>query len=173
MTIESDFAVARQSHRAAIAGYLRAATGVPDARWNEPLKPGGWSPAQVTEHLRMAYDMLGGELRGQPGLRVRVPWWLRPILRMRFLPRILSHGEIPAGARAPRELRPGGGPFPKAETLSALETRAAACEVAVGERWDEPGAFATHHVFGKLTPKELLRFAVVHADHHAKQLNPR
>jgi hypothetical protein len=166
----SDFETARLEHRSAVTSYLEAARRVADDRWNEPVKPGAWSAGQISEHLRLSYAVFGGELRGKTGLRIRTSWWMRLILRFRYLPRILSEGRIPQGAKAPREVRPDGGPFPRAETLAALEREAAECEAAIRERWDQPTAFATHHVFGKLTPDQALRFATVHIRHHAAQL---
>ena len=173
MPVEPAFEKAKAAHQAAVQSYLRAAAAVPEAQWNTPRRPGAWSPAQITEHLRLSYDMLGGEIAGGVGLRVRTSWWQRLIVRFKFLPGILEHGTIPPGARTPSELRPGEGPFPRDESLAALTSRAASCEAALGSRWNEPGAYATHHVFGRLTPKEILRFAAVHAEHHAAQLTSR
>jgi hypothetical protein len=95
---------------------------------------------------------------------------MRLLLRFKFLPAILDRGAIPAGARAPSEVRPGSGPFPRAQVLAALEGRAARVEALIAALApDQPGAM-THHVFGRLTAREAIRFATIHNDHHARQL---
>ncbi|MBM4186554.1 MAG: DinB family protein [Gemmatimonadetes bacterium] len=160
----------RRRHREAAASFLAAARAVPADRWNVPIRPGAWSPAQVAEHLRLSCQTLGGELEGRPGLRVRTSWWQRALLRFKFLGAILDHGKIPAGARAPRELVPGPGPFDRETVLADLEDAANRCEAAVAARWHDRTAGATHHVFGHLVPSQLIRFSSVHFVHHSAQI---
>lgn len=102
-------------------------------------------------------------------MRIRSPWWLRPLIRFRFLRGILDRGTIPANAPAPRELRPGPGPFDRESTLTELADLVAAFEAIVPARLN--GA-VTHHVFGRLAVADMVRFATVHLDHHARQLGP-
>lgn len=166
----ADLAAGLAAHRTSLAAYAAASKAVPDARWNQPPAPDKWSPGQVTEHLRMTYVVVGGELEGKPGLTPRTPWWIRPLLRFRFLRRILKDGAVPAGAKAPRELRPDAGPFDRDRTLDALTQAAAAFEATLTRRWNDPSAAVTHHVFGRLSAADMLRFATVHLDHHARQL---
>ena len=158
------------AHRQSLAAYAAAAKNIPDSQWNQAPAPDKWSPGQVTEHLRMTYVVVGGELEGRTGLTARTPWWIRPLLRFRFLRRILKDGAVPAGAKAPRELRPGPGPFDQGRTLEALAEAASSFEATLTRRWNDPAAAVTHHVFGKLSAAEMLRFATVHLDHHARQL---
>ncbi len=165
-----DLATGLAAHRQALTGFQAAAAKVPEARWNDPSARDKWSPGQVAEHLRLTYAMVGGELDGKVGLAVRSPWWMRPILRFSFLRKILATGAVPPGAKAPRELRPGVGPYPRTQTLAALGVAAAEFEAALARRWDDSSARATHHVFGTLTPAQILRFSTVHLDHHARQL---
>jgi hypothetical protein len=165
-----EWAAALAAHRRSIAEFVAAARAVPGERWETPLGPGKWSAAQITEHLRLTYEIVGRELVGGQGLRPRTSWWLRIALRLRFLPAILERGAIPRGARAPRELRPGPGRFPREEILGALEAAAARTEAALAERSPgEPGVM-THHVFGRLKARDGLRFATVHNQHHTRQL---
>ncbi len=139
-------------------------------RWEAPTAPGKWSPAQITEHLRLSYEVLCEELGGGRGLTLRTPAWLRPWLRWRYLRGILRTGSVPAGARAPREVRPGDGPFPQQPAIARLEAAALAFERGLEGRWAEPGTVLTHHLFGRLTATDAFRFVTVHAEHHLRQL---
>jgi hypothetical protein len=168
-----DRASARAAHQRAVEQFLAAARAVPPDAWERARVDGEWSPAQVAEHVRLAYAVVGQQLAGGSGIRIRTPWWLRLVLRWRMLPRILAGGGIPAGARAPRELRPGDGPFDREQLLSALATSARVTEDALLRAWDEKTARMTHHVFGALRAPEALRFASVHTAHHARQLESR
>lgn len=155
---------------AAVAGYLAAARAVPGSAWERPMRDEKWSPAQVSEHLRLTYTLVQNELAGGSGLRIRTPWWMRMLLRWRFLPRILSRGVLPEGARAPRELRPGAGPFDRDAVLDALQVAARVAQESIARGWDDPNRVMTHHVFGRLALPTAMRFLTVHTEHHARQL---
>lgn len=167
----TDPAVSRAAHQASLQTFVASARGVPDAAWEVPITADKWSPAQIAEHLRMVYDVLSRQLAGGPGLQVRTSWWLRLVLRLRFLPRILEHGRVPAGARAPREARPGPGPFPREPLLADLVEAATRAEEALASGAKDPDVAITHHVFGRLTAVQALRFLTVHNDHHTRQLD--
>lgn len=170
---QSDRDSARAEHQRAVRQFLAAARAVPREAWERPARDQQWSPAQIAEHVRLAYAVVAQQLAGGSGLRVRTSWWLRLVLRWRLLPRILGTGTIPAGARAPRELRPGDGPFDREPTLSALEVSARVVEDAIVREWDSSAARMTHHVFGALRAPQALRFVTVHTAHHARQFAPR
>ncbi|MDH4131862.1 MAG: DinB family protein [Gemmatimonadota bacterium] len=160
----------QRDHRDSVAEFITAAESVPASAWESPLAPGKWSPAQVAEHLRLSYEVINKELSGQPGLRVRTSWWLRLILRLRVLPSILREGRIREGAQAPREIRPGPGPFPRDPLLARLRAVSADAEARLTGRPEQAGAGITHHVFGRLSPARALRFLAVHNGHHTRQL---
>ena len=115
---------AAQAHSAAVEMFLAAARAIPDAAWERPMARDKWSPAQVAEHLRLTYALVQNQLSGGSGIRIRTPWLMRTLLRWRMLPRILSSGTLPEGARAPREIRPGDGPFQREPVLQALQVAA-------------------------------------------------
>jgi hypothetical protein len=156
-------------HRAAVADFVARARALGPEAWDRPLGEARWTPAQTAEHLRLTYAVLLAELRGGRGLQVRTSWWLRTVLRLVFLRRILRDGRIPPGARAPRELRPGAGPFERDATLAELEALAARFEEALAERAGRDAGL-THHVFGRIGRDDGLRFCAAHVRHHAGQL---
>jgi hypothetical protein len=154
-------------HRASVLEFLAAARAVEEEGWERRSAPGKWAASQVAEHLRVTYEVLLRELRGGSGMRIRLPWWRRAVLRATVLPRIVARGSFPAGAPAVREIRPGEGPFDRAATLDGLETLAA----AFGEQLEaQPGASLSHAFFGKMTAAVGLRVLAAHNRHHAAQL---
>ena len=170
MRSSTDWPTALAAHRRSVDQFITAARAIPAAAWGAPIAPGKWSPAQTAEHLRLVYQVLGRELAGGPGLQIRTKWWQRLVLRAKFLPNILVKGKIPAGAPAPREARPGPGPFEREPLLAALLESAAATEQAMTERRSAPRAGVTHHIFGRLSLPQIVRFGTVHNDHHTRQL---
>jgi hypothetical protein len=165
---------ARAAHRQSVREFIAIAESIDDDAWERPLAEGKWSPAQITEHLRLAYEVVLQEQAGGMGIRVRSKWWIRPLLRYQFLPMILRGGVLPAGARAPREIRPGPGPFERAPLIDALRTLTERAEaVLVAARPNAQGFthhVFTHHVFGRLSATQSLRFVTVHNQHHTRQL---
>ena len=170
MRITLDPAVARADHQRAVHELLSAARAVPPERWEHARDEKHWSPAQITQHVRLTYEVVAAQFSGGPGIRVRTSRWLRPILRWKFLPAILESGEFPSSARAPGEIRPDDGPYDREPLLTALETAALATEQQFVERWTDPTCLMTHHVFGTLRPPQAARLITVHTAHHAAQL---
>jgi Protein of unknown function (DUF1569) len=158
-----------ETRQRALAEFLRCARAVEPSAWDRARDAEAWSPAQIAEHVRLAYVVVGAPLTGGTGLRVRTPWWLRPFLRWRFLGGILDSARFPR-SRAPRELRPGPGPFDREETLRAIESAAAELERNAVTRWNDARAAVTHHVFGNLDAADGLRLATAHTVHHTRQL---
>ena len=170
MRVTLDSAAARAHHSRAVVELLAAARGIAQERWEHPPDSTHWSPAQITEHVRLTYETVAAQLSGGSGLRIRSPRWLRPILRWKFLPAILERGQFPPSAKAPSEIRPAAGPFEREPLLVALERAAHATEQKFVERWTDPTCVTTHHVFGALRPPEGARLITVHTAHHAAQL---
>lgn len=170
MQVTLDPQAARSRHQSAVASFLVQARAVSATDWERVSDPAGWTPAQIAEHLRLTYVVVGeGIVRGG-GLRVRSAWWIRPLLRWRFLAGILEQGRFPR-SKAPREIRPGNGPFARDAVLAGLEAASAAVETRLVERWSDPECRVTHHVFGAMSPPEGMRLVTVHTEHHTKQLS--
>jgi hypothetical protein len=167
--MRADSAAICATHQQALAEFLESARAVDSASWERARDAETWSPAQIAEHVRLSYVVVGAPLTGGTGLRVRSPWWLRPFLRWRFLGGILDSARFPR-SRAPRELRPGPGPFDRDATLRAIASAAEELERNAVARWSDARAAVTHHVFGALGPADGLRLATAHTVHHTRQL---
>jgi DinB superfamily len=157
-------------HRAALAAYLETAEEVRDDAWTRPLAPGKWSPAEVTEHVTLAYEVLLVELREGRGMRVKGPPWRRTLLRWVLLPHILFHGTIPLRPPAPRELRPGPPRAPRAEALRILRDLGERFEHEMTRARAAGGGWITHPYFGTVEPVKGMRFVGIHLEHHRKQV---
>jgi hypothetical protein len=154
----------------AVEDFLAAASRVPAEAWRRPAAPGKWSPGQVVLHVALAYEVASCELDGGAAMRLRVPWWLRPALRVVYLRRILSTGRVPEGAIAPREVRPPESVPDREDVFGRIRSAAGAVE----SRMREAGGRArlTHPYFGAIRGAAILRFLAVHTRHHASQLAP-
>jgi len=154
-------------HRASVREFVAAARAVEDEDWERPAAPEKWAPSQVAEHLRVTYEVVLCELRGGAGIRVRLPWWRRAVLRATVLPRIVARGRFPSGAPAVREIRPGAGPFERTATLAAVENLATAFAEQLAAN---PRASLSHAFFGKMAAPVGLRVLAAHNRHHAAQM---
>ncbi len=159
-------------HRRAVADCVAAIREVAPDDWREPARPGGWTRAEIAEHLAMSYAPPLSELAGGPGFAVRLPGWKRQLLRWVVLPKI-RRGGFPKGAPAPREVRPASAsPDPERAALrlseqaqSFLERLDTACR--------ERAVRLTHAYFGKLSAVDAVRLLTSHANHHRRQLSSK
>ncbi len=144
----------------------------PDDDWQR-APTGKWTPAQIVEHLAIGID---GSAQKFAERRDRPPMTRRPrrlIERIASLS-ILGLGWYPQGFQAPEGTVP-------AERI----TRAAAeAHFRAGiARWEvlerdllprRPGdLFVRHPRLGDLTMPEWIRFHLIHARHHARQIRQR
>jgi len=158
-------------HRAAVAAYAERASAIPLGRWDTPRAPGKWTPAQETEHVRLAYQLMVRAFRDGYRARPMVsPVWAR-LLRWTILPVIRTGRWFPEGARAPRDVRPAGHPGLRDSLIAALCAQAAEWEGVV-ERLaaTDPGRSAFHPYFGEMSLPAMLEMSVGHTRHHLRHL---
>ncbi|HEX6407278.1 MAG TPA: DinB family protein [Gemmatimonadales bacterium] len=165
-----DWATLVARHSAAVEEFLRAAQEVEPVRWLQPSRPGKWSPAEITSHLFESYHTFRSELAGGPGMGLRVAPLRRWVLRRTVLPRILSTGNFPDGARAPRETRPREVQPDPSIALHALSTEADAMVQELSDRMRSGRVRLTHAYFGRMSAPQSLTFATIHTRHHARQI---
>src|SRR5438477_2563415 len=90
-------------HREAVERFMSLARSIAPGRWQIAPERAKWSPAQITEHIALTYEVLLRELSGGSAMAARTNWWQAIVLRTFILSRILKTGRIPSGATAPRE----------------------------------------------------------------------
>lgn len=162
--------VEMEAQREALDAFIATAASLAPDAWNASRDGDKWSPAQIAEHLRLAYATLRSELAGQGGFRIRTKPWQRWLLRLTHLPKILRTGRFPAGVPATREIRPAAGPYDREQLLTALREE--------GERFAQTVASApaasrvTHPFLGKLALRDGVRFTAQHIRHHHAQIAP-
>jgi hypothetical protein len=159
---------AQREHQDAVADFIRSCQRVPPERWRLPMAEGKWSPAQVAEHLCLAYEALLRELDGGGGMRPRVGTGMQRLLRWVLLPHILFHRSFPLRARSPREIRPSDDALEQDLVEPRLNELRLRSEQALAE---SPVSHLSHPYFGPLSPVRTLRFCAVHIQHHRRQLD--
>jgi hypothetical protein len=166
---DADFVRAAEEHRHAVAECAGAIRSVPAAAWEAARDGKKWSPAQIAEHLAVAYDPVLAEIDGTGGFRMLVPWWKRRILRWKFLGPILA-GTFPPGVPAPREVRPTSTSMTPEEGARRLAERAEIFLDRFARAHREGRARVTHPYIGRVKGAVAVRFLTSHALHHRRQL---
>lgn len=162
-------------HASAVAAYVASAERIPSKLWNVPLKADKWSPAEVTQHLRLSFEAMIRELQGMEPMKFRAGRLARWVIRLTYMRRLLAGGAFPAGARAPRETRPQGEPdIDAAAALMRLREEAAAFEALTAQvHAGDRRATLTHPYFGSIRLTEALLISSRHVDHHRSQIEAR
>jgi len=143
-----------------------------DGDW-ERGPAGKWSPAQVLEHLALGLNLSAETFKSR---RHHPPMSRRRRTPAEHVARLLIFGLqwFPPGRKAPERTRPGDH-----VTRAAAETHFRAGI----EQWDQvdralmperrANLFVKHPRMGDLTIEEWMRFHVIHAHHHARQIRER
>lgn len=149
-----------------VLGPLR---GRGDGEW-ERGPAGKWTPAQIVEHLALGLEWSAEKFRAR---RNHGPMARRPRTPAEQIAKLFIFGLrwFPPGRKAPERSVP-------APTISRAS--AEAHFLAGLEAWDQldrellperrSNLFVKHPRLGDLTIEEWMRFHVVHARHHARQI---
>ncbi len=133
---------------------------------------GKWSPAEVLEHLRLAYahGAAGADRCIDEGRTRARPRTIGQRLAGLL---VVGLGVFPR-AKAPEVATPAGPPAPTvaADTLAALERLDEALARAA-TRFGERTPLMNHPYFGTLDVRAWRRFHLVHTRHHAAQIRAR
>ena len=146
--------------------------GRPETSWQQ-APPGKWTPAQIVEHLALALEMSAATFAAR---RAKEPMARRPTTLRERLGKVftLGLGWFPPGRKAPERTTPA----PRVDGHAAeSHFRAAIAAWDAVERDLLPARrhdlFVKHPRLGDLTLEEWMRFHVVHARHHARQIRDR
>jgi hypothetical protein len=168
--LEKNWETLARHHADILDSYIRRASDLDNALWLVPIEDGKWSPAEITEHVRLVYEILHGELTGKAGLAPRVGGFLRAIFRRVFLPRILKSGRIARKVRAPKEIVPLNFERDRNRALTRLREDAERFEKTLAARSGTGQPCVSHHLFGSFDAETGLRFVTIHLDNHRRQL---
>lgn len=172
MSVEKDeqWQEATRQHLDAVRAFVDGVSKLDPDSWLQPVSEGKWSPAEITEHLKLVYEGFLRELRDGRGIQIRSNWLLRRFLRLVILPRIFKTGQLPKGAKSPREVRPTAFVKDQSQALAQFSSFAEEFQTELVKRKGLQTTRLTHHIFGHINALEGLRFVTVHIVHHQKQL---
>jgi len=164
----------RQIHLDAAAEVAASAERIQTEQWMLPRAEGKWSPAEIVEHLTLAYDVFLRQLEGGPGMMVRTKLWQRIMLRFTLIPKLLRGEGFPAGARAPRETRPQSANPDQKAAVAGFRDRAARLDAGVAAAMTSGRRVRlTHAYFGSSGLGEAMLLCARHLQHHEQQLRDR
>ena len=169
-TIQKEWAEAIEKHQTVIADYVQTASRIDQEVWRLPVGAEKWTPAQITDHLILTYQMLVKQIRGEQSLKMQYGFPLRQILRLTILPKIFRTRQLPRGAKAPPEIMPEDSKMSRQTALKQLEESSGAFENEILSRRNDKKFRLTHHVFGQIKPLKGIDFIAIHTEHHARQL---
>ncbi len=163
-----DLQRALHTHHVAAEAFLAAAATVPTAEWSRPRRPGKWSPAQVAEHVTLAYEANRGVLHGRAPA-ASAPRLLRPLIRRFGLGPVLRRGRFIPGSKSPKAFQPSASPPPPDVLLVRLR---AAMEAFEADATALGTTALDHPFFGRLSLLDFVRLQEIHTEHHRGQLAP-
>lgn len=165
----ADLAATLAANRAAVADFAAAAERIAEERWAVPVQPGKWSPAQISDHVTVAYDLSLKALQGNfPGRTA--PRLLRPLINRFFLQPVLRNGAFAKKSKAPGIFKPDETPRPRAEAIARLRAASGAFEAALERQAAGGGTTIDHPFFGAVPIGDYLRLQEIHTRHHRAQL---
>jgi hypothetical protein len=159
------------ANRQAVGAFVAAARSVPPARWAVPRAAGKWSPGQVTEHVALTYEQSRRMLLGTFTGRAQ-PLLMQLLARWIFLPLLFKRGDFgKGGARGPKFIQPSGSPASSGILLARLEAAVGALETDLVAASGARRTRVDHPIFGRMPLADLVRFLMIHTQHHQPQLS--
>lgn len=152
-----------------VLGPLR---GHADSEW-EHGPPGKWTPAQIVEHLALGLNLSAATFLSR---RAHAPMSRRRRTPAEHVARLFIFGLrwFPPGRKAPERTTPAAeidGATAEAHFLAGVEAWDQVDRALLPER--RTNLFVKHPRMGDLTVEEWMRFHMIHAHHHAKQIRER
>ncbi|KPK65027.1 MAG: hypothetical protein AMS21_05870 [Gemmatimonas sp. SG8_38_2] len=151
--------------QSAVEDFMSALDDCGDA-WAVPIRPGKWTPSQISEHVARSLEESGKDMLGQRSKLPQLPAPVRFLARHLGFKRVLKNKAIPAGAKANRALSPLEGPL----TPSAGQDRLRSAWLQFEQAWEQLDGPARSHLFGTVPAADYVRFQEIHTRHHQAQL---
>jgi len=152
---------------AAAAEVLEAASRCGHT-WDTPRTPGGWSPAQVVQHVALTLEQGAAVVSGRKSKFPTFPAILRPLARALYYSRVLKEQRFPRSRTTPA-LEPSAGAATLEEADAHLQAAVRNFNQACRDRLAN-GRPLEHPVFGTVTVEGYAQFQVLHTRHHLAQL---
>jgi hypothetical protein len=159
-----------ESNRRAVAEFVAAALDVSASRWMEPRSQGKWSPAQVTEHVAIAYEIAGQIIDGTARIPGRKPpAFLRPLIRMFIRATVLRTGTF-YKSKTPVAYEPSSRPESQHVLCDRLQRASDAFEQKARDKVGAGINVLQHPYFGRFRIMDLVTLQAHHARHHRLQI---
>jgi hypothetical protein len=155
-------------NRAAVEEFIATAQSLDSTVWARARSQGGWTPAQIVEHIVLAYEYSGDVVKGTA--TGGVPRLFRPLLRRLVVDSTLKAGRFTRKGKAPAVFRPSDTPAAKSELLDRLDRAVGAFEAAIRSGHPEGRHNVNHPAFGRVPTADYVRLQAIHARHHRTQL---
>jgi hypothetical protein len=145
------------------------ARAVPAAAWTASRAPGKWSPAQVTEHVAIAYEVARAVLDGTYSGR-SAPRIVRLLIRTIGFNPIVRSGRFRQGTKAPALFQPSDAPAGPAALIARLEAAAGGFATATEAAARQGRTIVDHPFFGRVTLPDYAALQAIHTRHHLAQV---
>jgi hypothetical protein len=156
-------------NRKATEQFLTTARNVPTGKWEQPVAPGKWSPAQIVDHIAVTTEVALKAINGDPSMG-SFPKFLRFIPRKLGFDPTIKKGRFPEKQRGPAVFAPSTGQPSYEASVEKLHRAIAALETNVQGRMAKGEYAFEHSFFGRVSIPDYIRFGTLHTQHHERQL---
>lgn len=164
-----DLAAKVAANREGIDVYFDVARNIDADRWVAPARPGGWSPAQITDHLTRAFDFGTAVIGQTQGVRP-LPGPLRWLLGTFWFKPAVRNGKFSGRTKAPRPFDPAPADTDVSDLLGKLRAASERFVAAVEAEIGRGQSTTLHPMFGTIALLDFLDLQVIHVRHHRAQL---
>lgn len=156
-------------NRKATDRFLATARSVPKEKWEQPVAPGKWSPAQIVDHIAVTSEVALKAINGDPSMG-SIPKFLRFIPRKLGFDPTIKKGRFPEKQRGPAIFAPSTHHPAYEASVAKLERAMVALEAHVRNLMAANHRSFEHTFFGRVSIPDYIRFGTLHTEHHERQL---
>lgn len=159
----------KHQHEIALQDFAARVRSVPPAAWFMEIAPGKWSPALITEHVAISYEVIEQIALRKPPIRPQ-PLYKRWMIRFLFFTPTILRQRFPKAIEAPKAFNPKNPPqTPEAGAarILAAATKTISLLDALQLRGEK---HLDHPLFGPVSLADAVKLATIHLRHHIVQL---